>query len=137
MGDSAATRTDSPNVMLTVLAAQAASGLVLAIVLWGLKGRVEGYSALLGSLTCVIPNAFLAARLALVGRDAKAVLRAAWIGEIGKLGLTIILFVVIFGLVRPLAFLSLFAGYILAQLMLFTGLFVTGETKDGKTHDGS
>lgn len=137
MGDRAATRNDSPNVMLTVLAAQAASGVVLALVLWGLKGRVEGYSALLGSLTCVIPNAFLALRLALVGRDAQAVLRAAWIGEIGKIGLTIILFIVIFGLVRPLAFLPLFAGFILAQLMIFSGLFVTGDLKDGLKRDGS
>ena len=125
------------NVMLTVLAAQAVSGLVLAVVFWGLQGHVEAYSALLGSLTCVIPNAFLALRLAATRRDAGAVLRAAWIGEIGKLGLTIIMFVVIFGLVRPLAFMPLFAGFIVAQLMLFTGLFVTGETKDGHRSDGS
>jgi ATP synthase protein I len=120
------------NVMLMVLVAQAASGLVMAIVFWGLQGHVEAYSALLGSLTCVIPNAFLAVRLAATRRDAAAVLRAAWVGEVGKLGLTVILFIVIFGLVRPLAFMPLFAGFIVAQLMIFTGLFVTGKTKDGQ-----
>ncbi|MGI9238832.1 MAG: ATP synthase subunit I [Woeseiaceae bacterium] len=54
-------------------------GAVLAVVLWRLFGDVAGYSALLGSLVCVIPNAFLALRLAVPRRDpgAQALVRAA------------------------------------------------------------
>jgi len=50
--------------MLKVLVGQVGIGAVLAAALWGLYGHVAGYSALLGSLTCVIPNAFLALRQA-------------------------------------------------------------------------
>ena len=51
-----------------VLLAQFGVTLVLAMLFWGTDGRVSGYSALLGGLTCVIPNAFLALRLALPRR---------------------------------------------------------------------
>ena len=80
--------------MLKVLIGQIGVGLILAAVLWGTHGRVAGYSALLGSLTCVVPNAFLALRLMVPRRDAgaQALLRAAWVGEIGKLGLTVLMF---------------------------------------------
>lgn len=125
------------SIILTVLTAQAASGLVLAVVFWGLKGHVEAYSALLGGLACVIPNAFLALRLFLAKRDAREVLLAAWIGEIGKFALTVIIFIVIFSLVRPIAPLPLFAGFIIAQLMIFAGAFVTDETENGRESDGS
>ncbi len=67
------------NVIVTVLAGQLVVGAALAAVLWGLAGGVAGYSALLGSLTCVIPNAFLAMRIVLARRDpgARALIRAA------------------------------------------------------------
>jgi ATP synthase protein I len=60
---------------------------------------------LLGGLACVIPNAFLALRLVVPRRDpgASALVRAAYIGELGKLALTALMFGRIFVLVRPLA----------------------------------
>ena len=119
--------------MLKVLMAQVGIGAVLTAVLWGLYGSVAGYSALLGSLTCVLPNAFLALRLAVPRRDpgAKALLRAAWVGEIGKLGLTVLMFRVVFLLVKPLSVAALFAGFIATQLMAFAGLLLRdNETKE-------
>ena len=116
----------SSNIVLKVLMAQIGSGAVLAAVLWGLHGHVAGYSALLGSLTCVIPNGFLALRLAAPRRDAgpKGLMRAAYVGELGKLGLTVLMFSIVFLLVRPLAVAPLFAGFIVAQLMTFAGLLM-------------
>ena len=75
-----------------VLLAQVGVTLVLAMLFWGMDGRVSGYSALLGGLTFVIPNAFLALRLAASTRDpgARALVRAAYIGELGKLALTVL-----------------------------------------------
>jgi ATP synthase protein I len=110
--------------MLKVLVGQIGIGVVLAAVLWALYGHVAGYSALLGSLTCVIPNAFLALRLVVPRRDsgAQALIRAAYIGELGKLALTVLMFSIVFVLVRPLAAAPLFAGFIAAQLMTFAGL---------------
>ena len=112
--------------MLKVLIGQIGVGTALAAVLWGLLGPVAGYSALLGSLTCVIPNAFLALRLIAPRRDpgARALVRAAYIGELGKLGLTVLMFSIVFVLVRPLNVAALFAGFIAAQLMTFAGLLL-------------
>jgi ATP synthase protein I len=120
--------------MLKVLIGQIGIGVVLAAVFWGLKGHVAGYSALLGSLTCVIPNAFLALRLVVPRRDpgASALIRAAYIGELGKLALTVLMFSVVFTLVRPLAAAPLFAGFIAAQLVTITGLLM----RDGSERNG-
>jgi ATP synthase protein I len=113
--------TSSP--VVTVLLAQTGLTLTLAALFWGINGLVSGYSALLGGLTAVIPNGFLAARLMLPRRDpgAGALLRAAYLGELGKLALTVLIFGAVFALVRPLAAGALFAGFIAAQLATFAG----------------
>ena len=114
------------NIVVTVLAGQLVVGAVLAALLWGLLGGVAGYSAMLGSLTCVIPNAFLAARIVLARRDRgpRALIRAAYTGELGKLALTVLMFSIVFVTVRPLAAGALFAGFIAAQLVTFGGLLM-------------
>jgi ATP synthase protein I len=113
-------------------------GVVLAAVLWGVFGKIDGYSALLGSLICVIPNAFLALRLVVPRSDpgAQALLGAAWIGEIGKLALTVLFFTLVFTLVRPLSAAALFAGFITTQLVVFSGLLMRNE-KDTENSNGS
>jgi len=115
--------------MLKVLVGQIGIGAVLAAALWGLYGHVAGYSALLGSLTCVIPNAFLALRLVVPRRDpgAGALIRAAYIGELGKLALTVLMFSIVFIMVRPLSAAALFAGFIAAQLMTVAGLLLRDD----------
>jgi ATP synthase protein I len=119
-----------------VLTWQFVIGAALAAALWGVFGHVAGYSALLGSLTCVIPNTFLGLRLMAPRRDpgAKALLRAAWIGETIKLALTVALFTLVFALVRPLSAAALFAGFIVTQLVAFSGLLMRHE-QDTKTSD--
>jgi ATP synthase protein I len=115
--------------------------MALAVLFWGTDGYVSGYSAMLGGLSCVIPNAFLALRLVVPRRDAgaAALLRAAYIGELGKLALTVLMFGTLFALVRPLTPLALFAGFITAQLATFAGLLmrdteqnVETDTKNGE-----
>lgn len=101
--------------------------MVVAMLLWGTNGYISGYSAMLGALTCVVPNAFLALRLAVPRDDSgsRPLMRAAFLGELGKLALTVIMFTVVFTLVRPLAAGPMFAGFIAAQLATFAGFFVT------------
>jgi ATP synthase protein I len=113
-------------------------GMLLAAVLWGVFGRVAGYSAVLGSLICVIPNAFLALRLVVPRRDpgAQALVSAAWVGEIGKLALTVLFFTLVFTLVKPLSAAALFAGFITTQLVTFTGLLMRHE-QDTSNSNGS
>ncbi|MDH5322581.1 MAG: ATP synthase subunit I, partial [Gammaproteobacteria bacterium] len=112
--------------MLKVLMLQIGVGAILTVVLWGIYGHVAGYSALLGSLTCAVPNTFLALRLAAPRWDpgAKELVRAAYIGEFGKLAITVAMFAAVFALVRPLSVAALFAGFIAAQLMTFAGLLI-------------
>ena len=122
--------------MLRVLIGQLGVGVVLAAVFWGLKGHIAGYSALLGALACVIPNAFLALRLVVPRRDpgARALIRAAYIGELGKLALTVLIFSIVFVLVRPLAAVPFFTGFIAAQLVTLSGLLLRDEQEsDGRT----
>ena len=121
--------------MLTkVLLAQLGLTVVLASLFWVTDGRVSGYSALLGGLTCVIPNAFLALRLVAPRRDpgAGALVRAAYIGELGKLALTVLMFTMVFTLVRPLAAGALFAGFIAAQLVTFSGFLMRDKNTNVK-----
>ncbi len=114
-------------------------GVALAAVFWGVFGIVAGYSAILGSLTAVIPNAFLALRLLVPRRDpgAQALIGAAWIGEIGKLALTVLFFTLVFTLVRPLNAAALFAGFIATQLVVFSGLLMRSEQKETDTSDSN
>ena len=123
-----------------VLMWQVLVGAALAAVLWGAFGGVAGYSAMLGSLICVIPNAFLALRLLVPRRDpgAQALINAAWIGEIGKLALTVLFFSLVFTLVRPLSAAALFAGFIATQLVTFSGLLMRDkQVKDKRHSNGS
>ncbi len=114
------------SIISKVLLAQLGLSVVLAMLFWGIDGFVPAYSALLGGLTCVIPNAFLALRLVVPRRDPGpgALVRAAYIGELGKLALTVLMFGIAFILVRPLAAWPLFAGFIGAQLMTLAGLLM-------------
>ena len=116
---------DSRVVPLTLLG-QACVTLCVAAGSWLWQGQVAGVSALLGGATAVIPNGFLAARLLQrrAGASATALLRSAWIGAIGKLLLTAVLFAAIFGAVRPLEPLAVFCGFIAAQTVVFGALLI-------------
>ena len=126
--------------ILRVVMWQFLVGVALAAVLLGAFGRVAGYSALLGSLTCAVPNAFLALRLMAPRRDpgAQALLRAAWVGEAGKLALTVLFFTLVFTQVRPLSAAALFAGFIVTQLVVFSGFLMrSGQEQETDNSNGS
>ena len=117
--------------MHKVIAAQVGLGVALAAVLWGTLGNVAGYSALIGSAISVLPNGFLALRLSLPRPDpgAKSLLRAAYIGEAGKVALTVLLFSIVFVAVRPLAAAPLFAGFIVTTLVPLAGYWLRDQTE--------
>jgi ATP synthase protein I len=110
-----------PQPILLILLAQALVALVVALGLAFWQGRLAAVSALLGGAIVVIPNAFLAARLLNpgAGSSGKSLLRAAWLGEIGKLVLTALLFTIALVTIRPISALGLFGGFIAAQLVIF------------------
>ncbi len=112
--------------MLKVIAVQIGLGAALAAAMWSVLGNVAGYSALLGCLTSVLPNGFLALRLAVPRRDpgAKSLIRAAYIGEIGKLALTVLLFSIVFVTVRPLAAAPFFSGFVVTAIVPLLGFLI-------------
>ncbi len=122
------------HLVTKVLVTQAGLSAAVAAAFWGMQGQVAGYSALLGGLICVLPNAFLALRLMVPRHDdgVRPLMRAAYVGELGKLALTVIGFIVVFTLVRPLAAGALFAGFIAGQLAVFAGFLM----RDGERHVG-
>ena len=122
----------SGSLVAKVLLGQLGLSVVLGTLFWGLTGFVAGYSALIGGLTCVIPNAFLALRLVVPRRDPGpgGLVRAAYIGELGKLALTVLMFSIVFTLVRPLAAGALFTGFIAAQLVTFSGFLMRDNPRE-------
>ena len=119
---------DVQRVVPLTLLAQAGVSTALAAGLWAAYGGTAGFSTLLGGAAAVVPNAFLAARVLKPSGDvsAGAMMRAAWLGEIGKILLTVLAFGVIFGVVRPISPPAVFAGYIAAQLVVFGALLMGG-----------
>ena len=126
--------------MLRVIAAQFGLGAAVAAALWIIFGNVAGYSAFLGCLISALPNAFLAARLGVPRREpgAKSLVRAAYIGVLGKLALTVLMFSIVFVTVRPLAALPLLATFAVTALAPLCGLLLRHEdgNHEGRTHEG-
>lgn len=119
------------NTVLRVLAVQVGVGLTVSAVIWAILGTVAGYSGVLGCLVSTIPNGFLALRLGVPRRDqgAKSLLHAAYIGELGKLALTVLLFSLVFVTVRPLAAAPFFAVFIVTTFAPLLGVFTRNEQK--------
>jgi len=121
------------NILLT----QAAAALGVAAVVWIGLGSERAIPTLVGGLIGVVPNAFLAARVMSprAGSSAQSLLRAGWLGEIGKLVIAALLFVVAFRTLKPLHPGFLFTGYIATLLAMPVGLLFdrkSGEAEGGR-----
>jgi len=91
---------------------------VLSASLAWLYSDVAAYSALLGGLTCALPNAYFVWRAFRYSgaRSTVQVVQSFYQGESWKFVLTALSFAVIFQRVEPLNVLALFAGFITVQL---------------------
>ena len=107
-----------------ILLAQLAVALVLAGIVWIWLGSERAIPTLVGGLIGVVPNAFLAARLMSprAGSSAASLLRAGWLGEIGKIVIAAVLFTAVFMTLKPLHPGFLFTGYIATLLAMPVGL---------------
>ena len=91
------------NTVRNILLTQLATALGLAAIVWLWLGSEQAIPTLLGGLIGVVPNAFLAARVMSprAGSSAKSLLRAGWLGEIGKLAIAAVMFTAVFVTLRP------------------------------------
>ena len=124
------------NTVRNILLTQAATAIGLAGIVGIWLGSERAVPTLLGGLIGVVPNAFLAARVMSprAGSSAKSLLRAGWLGEIGKLVIAALLFVVAFRTLKPLHPGFLFTGYIATLLAMPVGLLF--DRKSGKAEGG-
>lgn len=121
------------NVVTKVLSMQMGLALLAAIVAGALSGAVAAYSAVLGGLVCVIPSAFLGARMMAV-REAPnphTLLRAAYLGEAGKWLLSFILFVLVYVWVKPLNPAAFLAGFVVAQGGIWAAILTDKQALTG------
>ena len=80
------------------------------------KGVVAAYSAISGGLICLIPGLIAAMRMTMkIGQDNDG-LATVVMGELGKLVLTIALFLVAFAFIEPLDAMSFFGTFVTLQL---------------------
>ena len=112
-----------------ILLAQLAIALGVAAIVWFGLDSERAIPTLVGGMIGVVPNAFLAARVMSprAGSSAKSLLRAGWLGEIGKLVIAAILFIVAFRTLKPLHPGFLFTGYIATLLAMPIGLLFDGR----------
>ncbi len=101
--------------IIRVLIYQLLATVILASIIWFYAGKVAGYSSVLGGLICLVPNIFLATRLMLSNRNVRGILRAAYLGELGKVILTALLFGLVFFMVKPLNAMYLFLSFMIVQ----------------------
>ncbi|MFT5722798.1 MAG: ATP synthase protein I [Motiliproteus sp.] len=102
-----------------LILSQSVVTLVVSLVVWLCTERIAGYSALLGGSIYLIPYIYQASRLltSRAGSNLRQTVRELYKSEIWKMALTLVLFGLVFTLVKPLEPFSLFGVFILMQLM--------------------
>jgi ATP synthase protein I len=98
-----------------VLRVQAIFSLLVALGFFLGNDLTAGYSALLGGLTALLPNAFFAYKAFRFfgARSAKDIVLSIWSGAMGKWILTAVLFALLFVGIKQLDITALFVGYLL------------------------
>jgi len=99
-------------VIKLLLVWQLIAALVAGAVGWTF-GPAAAQGAFLGGLICWLPNCYFAYRAFRYrgARAARQIVRSFYAGEAGKMGLTILMFTLVFIYVKPINALALFAGY--------------------------
>jgi len=77
---------------------------------------IAAYSVAIGGIVGLVPGAFLAWRMSFDGRSGQA-LRSLVMGQVGKLGITVVLFSLVFVWVRPLNVVMFFVALALTMLV--------------------
>lgn len=100
-----------------VLVAQGGITSALALVLLS-QGVALALSALFGGLICVLPNIYMAYKLtAKRTADPSQLMSAFYTAELGKIFITMALFVVVFTTLKWIQPLALLVGFSLAQIV--------------------
>ncbi len=102
--------------MLRTVFAQMVIILLMALVIAGFDW-IAAYSFALGGLVVIVPGAFFAWRLGYEVSSSGQALRSLVMGQIGKLGITVVMFALVFVWVRPLNAVMFFMALVLMMLV--------------------
>ena len=115
-----------------VIIAQALVSTLLFVILQPL-GMAIALSALLGGLCCTIPNAYFVKQAFRFrgAHSAKMIANSFYLGEAGKLMLTVVAFTLVFTQVKSLDPVALFGAFILVQTVnWFTPLLIRQPVRE-------
>ena len=124
-GFQAPTASASAASIALILATQASLGVGFSLVAALMASPAAGYSALIGTLVCLVPSALFGAIIMatmFAGLGAKLQLHSFYAGEVFKLAVTVVLFIVVFTAVPGLQPLYLFGGFMVTQLAMLAVL---------------
>ena len=115
----------TPPPVYKVIVAQLAATVFIAAVSLLFLGKVIAYSVLLGGLISALPNSYFALQAFKYqgARNADKVVKSFIRGQLGKIGITIVLFALSFTLITNLSELALILGFITAH---FVGVMMSG-----------
>jgi len=113
-----------------LISVQLVIALVVSVVVWLSSGAVAGYSALLGGSIYLIPYMYQASRVLMshINNNLRQSVRELYKSEIWKMALTMVLFGLVFTLVKPLEPFSLFGVFILMQLISWLAPLMLNHT---------
>ena len=113
---------DRLHIAVRVVLVQILIAILIAGAVFALKGRIAGYSIMLGALTSIIPTAVSSIiAFKLNNQDANMILATLYSGAIIKYLMAGCLFALIILYVNPLEPLMVLAGLVVTQLaMIFT-----------------
>jgi ATP synthase protein I len=113
-----------PPVHKVIVAQIAATGLIAVISLL-ISGSITAYSVFLGGLISALPNSYFAMQAFRYqgARSADKVVKSFLRGELGKMGLTLVLFALCFSLIGNVNEIALILGFIVIQ---FVGVIMSG-----------
>ena len=108
-----------------VIVAQLVVTSFMAVLSLLLSGTVMAYSALLGGLISALPNSYFALQAFKFrgASNAEKVVKSFIRGELGKIGITLVLFALSFTLITNLNELALMLGFVTTH---FVGVMVSG-----------
>lgn len=120
--------TTSRSAAYKLLGIQLVIAVVVALLLRIYSGVGPAYSALMGGLIFILPNAYFThcAFRGNVQKSPHLLVRLFYMGEAGKLVLTVVLFILGFVLLESLQVMILFMMYIAMIMINLAGLFWYG-----------
>ena len=114
-----------PPPVYKVILAQLTATILVAVISLLVSGTIMAYSVFLGGMISALPNSYFAMHAFKYqgARSADKVVKSFIRGELGKLGITLVLFALCFSLITNLNELALILGFIAIQLV---GVMMSG-----------